>query len=64
MEEFVARHGLTFPSLVDESGEIFGRFGVPYQPAWVFIDGRGQRTRVQGSLDDAALRSYITDLVA
>lgn len=63
MQDFVERHGLSFQSLVDVGGEVFGRYGVPYQPAWVFIDERGTATRVQGRLDEEALRTYIDDLV-
>lgn len=63
MQAFVERHGLTFPSLVDVAGGVFGRFGVPFQPAWVFIDERGTATRVQGSLDEESLQTYIDELV-
>lgn len=63
MQGFVDRHGLTFPSLIDLEGEIFGRYGVPFQPAWVFIDARGTATRVQGSLDAESLQSYIDELI-
>lgn len=64
MQDFVDRHGLSFPSLVDVSGEVFGRYGVPYQPAWMFIDDRGAGTRVLGSLDSSSLQKYLDDLVA
>lgn len=50
MAEFVRRHGLTFGSLIDEDGDLFSRFGVPYQPAWVFVATDGTLTRVQGTL--------------
>lgn len=63
MQAFVERHGLTFPSLVDVAGDVFGRFGVPFQPAWVFIDERGTATRIQGSLDEESLQTYIDELV-
>lgn len=64
MQDFIDRHGLTFPSLMDVSGEVFGRYGVPYQPAWMFIDDRGEGTRVQGSLDSASLQGYLEELVS
>ncbi len=55
MQSFVDRHGLTFPNLNDEPGDVFGRFGVPGQPAWVFIDADGQATRRVGALSDDEL---------
>lgn len=55
MEAFVDRHGLTFPNVNDEPGSVFGRFGVPGQPAWVFVAQDGTVTRRLGALDEAAL---------
>lgn len=63
MQAFVERHGLTFPNIVDPSGEVFARYGVPSQPAWVFIDAEGRITRVQGRLDDQGLRANIDAIV-
>lgn len=63
MQAFVERHDLTFPNVVDPGGELFARYGVPSQPAWVFIDGDGETTRVQGSLDDRELTAYIDAIV-
>lgn len=62
MEDFVGRHNLSFPSLVDISGEVFGRYEIPFQPAWVFIDDQGETTKVLGSLGAASLQQYIDDL--
>lgn len=64
MQDFVDRHGLTFPSLVDVSGDVFGRYDVPQQPAWVFIDDSGVATRVLGSLGASELQGYIDELAA
>ena len=63
MQDFVDRHSLSFPSLVDMEGDVFGRYNVPSQPAWVFIDDQGQVTRVLGSLNASTLQGYIDDLV-
>jgi hypothetical protein len=63
MRAFVERHELTFPSVVDRPGEIFAEYGVPYQPAWVFLASDGTLTRFQGSLDAEALKSYLDALV-
>ena len=64
MEDFVDRHNLSFPSLVDMSGEVFGRYGIPFQPAWIFLDDQGEMTRVLGSLGAASLQQYINDLTS
>ncbi len=63
MQDFVDRHGLTFPSLVDIDGEVFGRYNVPSQPAWAFIDDQGQATTVLGSLSASTLEGYVSQLV-
>ena len=41
------RGGLTFPQIDDTTGEVYGRFKIPYQPAAVLIstDGTWQVTR-------------------
>ena len=52
MQEFVARHGLEdMVNVADASGEIWQRFGVVGQPAWVFLDAdAGTGERVLGTL--------------
>ncbi len=64
MRDFIDRHSLTFPSLRDEAGDVFARFGVPFQPAWVFIGTDGSITKVQGSLDAESLAPFIDDLTS
>jgi hypothetical protein len=64
MLDFISRHGLTFPSLRDNAGDVFARYDVPFQPAWVFIAANGDVTRVQGSLDAESLESLIDDVLA
>jgi peroxiredoxin len=64
MRDFIERHEITFPSLLDDSGNVFARYGIPYQPAWVFIDANGSVTKVQGSLDRESLEPLIADLIA
>lgn len=50
IDEFVQRHGLSFPNVLDADGSIFAGFGVASQPAWVFQDAEGNRDRVSGAL--------------
>lgn len=49
IDDFVARHGLTFTNVHDTDGSIFASFGVPGQPAWVFQDATGDREVVIGA---------------
>lgn len=62
MLDFVERHGLTFDSLLDGNGDLFARFGVPYQPAWVFVAVDGTVTRAQGTLTADRIDEIVADL--
>lgn len=64
MLDFISRHGLTFPSLRDVAGDVFARYDVPFQPAWVFVDADGKVTKVQGSLDAESLVPLIDELLS
>lgn len=59
MLDFIDRHGISFPTIVDQSGEVYLRYEVPYQPAWVFIDAEGNHERVMGALGEDELLGYI-----
>ena len=56
--DFIARHRLTFPNIDDTAGEIYSRYGVASQPAWVFIRNGEHRT-MRGILSDDEVRSVI-----
>lgn len=62
MQDFIDRHGITFPTIVDQAGEIYLRYEVPYQPAWVFIDADGNSRRVMGALDEQGLVENIRSI--
>ena len=64
MQEFVDRHGLTFPNLNDDASVLFDRFDVPYQPAWVFVSADGTPERVLGSMEREELADTLTQLTA
>ena len=65
MEEFVARHGLEgTPQAVDEDGTLWARYGVSYQPAWVFIDEDGDVEVHAGGLYGDAIGEAIEALLA
>ena len=62
MQEFVDRHGLTFPNLNDDASVVFDHFDVPYQPAWVFVSPDGSTHRVLGSLEEDGLDQLLTNV--
>lgn len=64
MADFVARHGLEdVRQIADESGDVWSRFGIIGQPAWVFIDGEtGERQTMLGALGGARLQQLIGEL--
>ena len=62
MQAFVKRHGITFRNVRDDSGDLFARFGVPAQPAWVFVDSAGKATRVLGPQEKDALLARLRTL--
>lgn len=63
MEAFVRDFGVSgFPHAADPDGVLWERFGVPYQPAWVFIDSKGKAVHVFGALPGQDLISILEDL--
>lgn len=61
---FIDRHDLVFDHTVDPDGALWGRFGISYQPAWVFVNDDGEATLVPGSLGEEGLRAQLDALVA
>jgi peroxiredoxin len=59
---FVSKYKLTFPNISDNDGAVFARFGVPGQPAWVFVDSTGKATRILGALNSTKLEQIVNDL--
>jgi hypothetical protein len=65
MLAFVDRHGLErMPQAVDDDGELWARFGVRVQPAWVFVAPDGSTQTVLGALYDQALFDRIDGFLA
>ena len=50
-QAFVDKHHLSFPQALDDGGELFAHFGVPSQPAWVFVKRDGTSSRHLGALE-------------
>ncbi len=62
--EFVREFGVTYPSVVDE-GPLAHRFGVPYAPATILVDRRGEmRYQLLGAQEEDDLRGYLEELLA
>jgi peroxiredoxin len=52
-EQFVDRHDLdAIPHAIDEDGSLWAKYGVGYQPAWVFIAEDGTTRVAAGGLYD------------
>ena len=60
---FVDRHALTFPNISDPEGKVYARFGVPFQPAWVYLDTDGSSRVHQGSVNEVTVLSELEALV-
>lgn len=64
MRGFVEQYGLAFPQAVSEDGSLWGRFGVPGQPAWVFVDDSGEYEVHVGPYGQAELEARLDELIA
>ncbi len=60
---FVDKHGLTFPQLNDEPGNVFARFDVAFQPALVIVKPDGGLETVAGAVDEALLDQIISESI-
>lgn len=61
MQAFIDRHGITFATMNDSTGSLFAHFGVPSQPAWVFVSPNGTAKTYLGAMEPAALDKALTD---
>lgn len=61
---FIDDHGLTFPQISDDPGDVFERFDVPAQPALVLVAVDGTVERLLGAVDETALDNLLDALVA
>ncbi len=65
MAAFVDEFSLeAMPTLVDDDGDLWARFGVRAQPAWAFVDADGEVRVVAGALYGDALDQRIAELLA
>ncbi len=61
---FVDKHGLTFPQISDDPGDVFARFSVPYQPAMAIIDTSGAFQVSLGAIEETTLDAALTAALA
>jgi thioredoxin-related protein len=63
MADFVDEFALdSFEHVNDADERLFAHFGIPYQPAWVFIDSTGKTSTVNGAIPEAELKAILDDL--
>ena len=60
-QAFIDKHGLTFPQISDDRGDVFDRFGVSYQPAFVIVNTDGSTELVAGAVDAELLDQIISE---
>jgi thiol-disulfide isomerase/thioredoxin len=65
MQGFVSKYGLNFTNLNDADGAIWARYGVPWQPAYVFYKADGSSTFVNnplGAMSQQELADHVASL--
>ena len=60
-QSFVTTHGLTFPQISDDPGEVFNRFGIAYQPAMAIVRADGSVETVAGAVDGELLDQIVSE---
>ena len=64
MQGFIDTFSIEFPQAVSEDGSLWARFGVPYQPAWIFVNDDGRSQVVQGAISEQDLSGILDQLIA
>lgn len=59
-QDFINRHGLTFPNIDDSPGDLFESNGVRSQPAWAMITPDGQTKIINGAISGEKLAEQLT----
>ena len=59
-QAFVDKYSLSFPQISDNSGDVYARFGVPYQPAIAIIDPSGEVRVSLGAVEEKELDAALT----
>lgn len=61
---FIDRYALSFPQLSDDAGDVYARFEVPAQPAFVVVDADGNVETLFGAVDETLLDKTIEGAIA
>jgi peroxiredoxin len=61
---FIDQYGLTFPQISDDAGDVYARFGIPYQPSLVIVTADGEVQTVSGAVDATTLDGLLRQAVA
>lgn len=61
---FIDKHGLTFPQISDNPGDVFARFDVAFQPAMVIVKADGSIETIAGAISGPLLDQIITEAAA
>lgn len=59
---FVDKHHVTFPTLMDQTGDLYAHFQVPGQPAWVFVGADGKAKVHVGTMEKADVTAALDGL--
>ena len=54
---------MTFPQIQDDPGDVFSRFGIAFQPAFVIVKTDGTTETVAGALNDELLAQIISESI-
>ena len=58
---FIDKYELTFPTISDDPGDVYRRFEIPVQPAFVIVGSDGTTQTLAGTVDDSTLDSILND---
>lgn len=62
-QDFIDRHGLTFPQINDSPAQVFDRFDIAYQPALVIVQTDGSMETIAGAVDETLLEQIIAESI-
>lgn len=57
---FIDKHGLTFPQISDDPGDVYSRFGVASQPTVVVVKTDGSIESLAGAVEPDLLEQIIS----
>ena len=61
---FIDQYSLTFPTISDDPGDVYLRFEVPAQPAFVIVSADGTTQTLFGAVDESTLDSILSDIAS